>query len=716
MAVNLSILAGAGAQFFDNNGVPLSGGLVYTYAAGTTTPQTTYTSSAGNIAHTNPIVLNSAGRVASGGEIWLTDAVAYKFVLETSTAVTIATYDNVTGNSSGIYAAFAASSGSALVGYLPAGVGAVTTTVQAKLRESVSVKDFGATGNGTTDDTAAIQAAVLYCYTNGVKLYFNDGSYLLSNSITCGSNLTVEFDAGVVINLVAANIYFTAAFTMANQTDNTFIGNGCSIIGRRGSSYVEGRASAFYIYGCDNIHIENFNISDFATTGISLTGDNGASGPCTRVTIANCNSSNCNRNGLEIISAKDCLITGGSYNTANGATSGPWAGIDVEPNSNCFIDNVNIIGVTTQSNNGSGIQFTPGALPTDSIYNVNVFGHRSVSDGLATASGNSFTLSGIAFKNADDYVTSAVIQGTINYTNSIIENSYMSGIFFNSWASGYMPFVNIRDVTIINPGSTSATKTARNSAGICIYVSTFITDAISKNYGGFNIDNITVVDNRTVKALSSAVYFESGVAGAVLDNIQVSNVTATGNTVAGSSVYIGWNTNLSFTNFTINNPNQVVPIASNSFLYRLGGSVVNVTASCVLTLPPAANFINFEFNIQNANGVNTTTLRPHAGDNLGFINGSVASADLILDENCFISIRSLGGTNWIVKYITGQYRPQGGVVTRRTNTVYKATIPTAGTWALGDVCINSAPAIGSPKSWVCTVAGTPGTWVSTGNL
>ena len=45
MAVSLSLYAGAGAQFFDNNGVPLNGGLIYTYDAGTTTPASTYTSS-----------------------------------------------------------------------------------------------------------------------------------------------------------------------------------------------------------------------------------------------------------------------------------------------------------------------------------------------------------------------------------------------------------------------------------------------------------------------------------------------------------------------------------------------------------------------------------------------------------------------------------------------------------------------------------------------
>jgi hypothetical protein len=93
-AVSLSAFGGVGAQFFDNNGVILTGGKIYTYEAGTTTPLATYTSSSGNTAHTNPIILNSAGRVPSGGEIWIALRL-YKFVLETSTGVLIATYDNV---------------------------------------------------------------------------------------------------------------------------------------------------------------------------------------------------------------------------------------------------------------------------------------------------------------------------------------------------------------------------------------------------------------------------------------------------------------------------------------------------------------------------------------------------------------------------------------------------------------------------------------------
>lgn len=96
-AVSLSPVAGAGWQFFDNNGNPLSGGKLFTYAAGTTTNQATYTSSSGNTAHTNPIILDSAGRVPGGSEVWLVNGQRYKFLLKTSADVQLWSADNVSG-------------------------------------------------------------------------------------------------------------------------------------------------------------------------------------------------------------------------------------------------------------------------------------------------------------------------------------------------------------------------------------------------------------------------------------------------------------------------------------------------------------------------------------------------------------------------------------------------------------------------------------------
>ena len=190
MTVNLSMLAGAGAQFFDNSGNPLTGGLVYTYAAGTTTPKTTYTTSSGSTAHTNPIVLDSAGRVPSGGEIWLTAGAAYKFVTKTSTAVTIGTYDNIIDSSAYVFSTLAASNGSSLVGYTQGSTNAVATTVQTKLRQFVSVQDFGAVGNGIANDTAAVQAFFNYIAANNVNTAYCNGKFLISSGVYYGDGIT----------------------------------------------------------------------------------------------------------------------------------------------------------------------------------------------------------------------------------------------------------------------------------------------------------------------------------------------------------------------------------------------------------------------------------------------------------------------------------------------------------------------------------------------
>ena len=93
MSINISAFAGAGAQFSDSNGAPLSGGLIYTYAAGTTTNAVTYTSRTGLTNNTNPIVLDSAGRTPA--EIWMDGGSLYKFVLKDSALVQIGSYDNI---------------------------------------------------------------------------------------------------------------------------------------------------------------------------------------------------------------------------------------------------------------------------------------------------------------------------------------------------------------------------------------------------------------------------------------------------------------------------------------------------------------------------------------------------------------------------------------------------------------------------------------------
>lgn len=94
MAVALAPTLGIFYQAFDNGGLPLSAGLLYTYSAGGTSPLATYTTSAGNIANSNPIVLDASGRPPA--EIWLTTGTSYRFDLKTAADVLIASYDGIT--------------------------------------------------------------------------------------------------------------------------------------------------------------------------------------------------------------------------------------------------------------------------------------------------------------------------------------------------------------------------------------------------------------------------------------------------------------------------------------------------------------------------------------------------------------------------------------------------------------------------------------------
>ena len=94
MAVNLSPI-GNGVSFLGVTGLPLSGGKLYSYQAGSSTPLATYTTVSGLIANANPIILGTDGRTPN--EIWLTFGYNYKFILQDSNNATIATYDDIYG-------------------------------------------------------------------------------------------------------------------------------------------------------------------------------------------------------------------------------------------------------------------------------------------------------------------------------------------------------------------------------------------------------------------------------------------------------------------------------------------------------------------------------------------------------------------------------------------------------------------------------------------
>ena len=346
MAVNLSPVFGVAGQLFDNNGNPLAGGKIYTYLAGTTTNAATFTSAAGNIAHSNPIVLDGAGRVPSG-EIWLTDGIAYKFVVEDSASALIGTFDNLTGINSNfvnftnrqelqtatagqtvfnlttmqyapgtnnltvfvdgvnqygpgaLYAYVETDSDTVTfvsglhvgasvkfttsqlntsggidaeqVSYNPPFVDAVPTNVEAKLAQTVSVKDFGAVGDGVVDDTAAIHAAVNSLPDNGGEIVFPSGTYYITDSIKVKTGVTLSgVSMGKSIILVEDGVVAIERDTIENRSFRVIVRD----------MWIRGKTAA------NNATLVRFNDIDDSTmqnvylylglTGVELSGSVGA--------------------------------------------------------------------------------------------------------------------------------------------------------------------------------------------------------------------------------------------------------------------------------------------------------------------------------------------------------------------------------------------------------------------------------------------------------
>jgi hypothetical protein len=611
------------------------------------------------------------------------------------------------------------SDGSSLMGFIQAGLGAVVRTAQSKMRETVSVKDFGAVGDGVTDDTVAIQNAIFNCSSersNKVRLYWPRGTYLITNSITLASGVYMEFDQGVTINFVSAAPETTRLFGAFGQFDIVIEGNNCKIIGTRTGTMTDptgGYGNAIELYGSDNIYIRNVIVKDFATDGFTIWGDSTGSDACNNVIIEGCQAINCRRNGMSIISARNMQVIGGLYAESNGAPEGPWAGIDIEPNFDCYIEGVSLIGVQTALNQGSGIQCTPGAFavtPLEKRFDVNIIGHRSINDGTA----DQWTLTGFSCRNAPGFNGTGKLYGKIVYSDFTIESPLSCGIGMDSWPADQMPLLIVENGTIFNPDSSGVATSPQNACGVIIFRSAF--DTGTGNYGNLRMRNVHIEDLRATPKMYSPVYVEGAVAGTTFKNmyfedIEGVNYTNTGYGVVGFAVSAA----SKYVNCTARFNNNPAKPTGNISLWRFPGQEQQFAASGNTATLAAANYtIGTDYIVSCGPGVNSIDVIPNSGDTITWPVG-VASAKLTLDEGGYVHLKSVGGGVWNIIELRGNFRNQVSSNFQR-RLIWSAAVPAAGTWTQGDVAFNSSATVGQPQGWQCTVSGTPGTWVSMGNL
>ncbi|MET3929584.1 hypothetical protein ABIE51_001471 [Lysobacter sp. OAE881] len=133
-------------QFFTNGSTVAAGYLLYTYQANSNDLEPTYTDRAGTVPNTNPIVLDARGEAT----IYLTPGVVYDYVLRTDQGTDVWTREGVS-----------AEAGSAdAVSFTQTGTGAVSRSIESRLRETLFATDFGVVADNVTDNSAALAAVI----------------------------------------------------------------------------------------------------------------------------------------------------------------------------------------------------------------------------------------------------------------------------------------------------------------------------------------------------------------------------------------------------------------------------------------------------------------------------------------------------------------------------------------------------------------------------
>lgn len=162
------LLAPSFVTALDANGTPISGATLTFYVTGTTTPASVYSSAALSTPLANPLTADSAGRFAA---VYLDPAVTYRAILKDASGSTIKDVDPVTNVTA------------TDLSFTQTGTGAAARTVLSKLREKVSVLDFGADDTGVADCSDAVREAIDSLPSGGGTVFFPKGIYKFTSTV-----------------------------------------------------------------------------------------------------------------------------------------------------------------------------------------------------------------------------------------------------------------------------------------------------------------------------------------------------------------------------------------------------------------------------------------------------------------------------------------------------------------------------------------------------
>lgn len=425
--------------------------------------------------------------------------------------------------------------------YTPAGTGAVPTTVQTKLRESVSVKDFGAVGDGVTDDTAAIQLAI----DSGAKcVLFVAGTYKVTAQLTLVTGQTLRGQGAYVTTIIAAAstnfeyLAYNSGGSGINISGITFDANQVNRV-----ASLTTRAVGLLLTGVTDCHIADCTFQN-AIGSASIPGIGCAiGGTSTRCSINNCRALNCGIVGKAadgfFMSASDSLI------------------------SNSIAYNCNDTGFAVESTSNSGIvgcvadTCSCGAALTNAI-NTDTYGNYI--NGLTVNNWNAAVTGGIQIGNPLNTSTGVQYDTLVN---AVVIRANTGGGY------GTGPAILVR--------STGTPKPTRVTVSNCV-IDGATTQGVLVNSGV----SVSVLGNSIKATGSAAIQYTLGAGHAAMGNVidttsfgiisqSTSVVTAQGNFC--SNVSYG---TYAFDTSTMNSYQNLVLTPTVAFHGKDGGATLNL--------------------------------------------------------------------------------------------------------------------------------------------
>jgi hypothetical protein len=463
----------------------------------------------------------------------------------------------------GTIADLADDDGSDWIGFEQAGANAVPRSVQDKLREVVSVKDFGAVADGVTDDTAAINAAFDYVIGNqGGTLYFPSGVYLCKNNIGNISytqnnlvDLQIIAEPGAEFNFQPNSEIVYGFYLQFPRLRTLQIPNGLRILGNdliRCGIWVSGdtTANSIRLVDIQNCYIQDIKVS--AVTGSDGRGPVGISVSSTETTGGFSFVCNISNNTILNCTAVDLARSG------QGIAIQDFATVSITNN---YVTDV-LVDDGVGSPRGTGI----------SMFSRNINGRYTRSQ--ATVSGNNVRNCGVYFVKLQTNGSCTVANNLFTIVGSGRLNTNFSGV--DSQAGD----ATIENNTYLIGGSWSSPGTGQSLATLQAPTTANVVDSYEPFFQRFRNNNVYIED----KQWSIGVF-----AAAPADNVQcILNTEIVGNRVNSNQTL--------FTNFGAGGAYGI-----SNFIYSNGyPSPTNTTGQWTLTVSDNTVYANRFFVFEGA--------------------------------------------------------------------------------------------------------------------